>query len=810
MSTLQLPRPLLSMRPLSLALLVAMVPACHHGSSSSGTGGPPVITELLITNLVVEPGPNFAKITWDTNTEADGRVDYGLSPQYSDGATDPAQAINHTVVLTGLQPETEYHFSATSMSLTGLTASTADDVFFTTEPNAILSDDFNRYNLNRGVWTYADPQNRGELKMKDAGSDDARVILTVPDNIDYRPENGSLRLEQTMRDISPVELETKLTNRFEVVGGQGGLFVESGTGNFANFGFRFDGTDLVLDASQYAANNLVMTQTSFVQAGAWNNDQPLWLRVNRNGDQYASSFSFDGMGWLNGPVTNLPGAPFKAGLYAANEPGFLGDLDVAADYIYDNAFPLPLEDHGVPDDNDAPYIYRYDVMALSDGSARVRWWSDEASAGVLRYGLTPALMGGVRFQGNPDWVNELVMTGLDPGSLYYLELTAADGRGQSEILSGLTVTTPGLGGGNPAARVWNGWEHPTLQVNYQTFGEQGNAQDRVNVVGRVYDTDENRVDLNDTLVWTLNDGPQNTAILGDPRSNTTNIAPWRLADEGDFNIVIPVMALGSAPIVDGYHRNELRIVVTDDDGNIGVKTVFVLWKPNTSWSRNYMTDFGRAALNTKNGHQFEVQVVDGDWFIDNSPELGFALRTNPKRVGYDRLFAIGEALSNQPWDNYEAVIPFTAMGLDLQGFTPGTGSYAFGVVNRWNGHQNGGPFAEPKHGLYPLSSLFTYRWFDLNGSESWELWVDQNQEIQSFAGPAITLGTSYVMKMRVQSQGDGSTTHSFKVWPLSEAEPAAFTFERNTPAGSGPDTGSLAIFAHHVDILFGDISVTGL
>jgi len=760
---------------------------------------------------MVEPGPNFALVRWDTNLAADSSAEFGLTSQYGDAVADPGLVLQHELLLTGLLPGTEYHFNARSETSMGLTAQTGDSVFTTGLPAALLSDDFNRFNLNRSIWSYVDPHYRGELMMKGAGTDSARGILNVPDNYDYSPENGFLRLAQAMNDISPARFEAKFVNRWTVIDGYGGLFVESGPGTFVLLGFRYDGTDLVLQASEYAGGALLGSQSAFVQAGSWDSNDPLYLRVERMGDQYQSSFSLDGQNWVTGPGASLTGAPNQAGLFAANGAGTDGRFGLATDYLFDLASPLPADDLGVPEDHDDPYLYRYQAQALSDAVIRLRWWTDEATDGELRYGLTPSVMGGVQYLGQANWANELLITGLDPGSAYYLELTAADGRGQTEVLSGVVVTTPALADGIPAARVWNGWDHPTLHINYQTFGLKGNAQDTINVVGRIYDTDEERVDLNDVVTWTLNNGPENTAILGDPRwVDGTGQAPWRLSDEGDFNLVIPVADLDSAPLENGFHKNEVRLEVEDNDGNIGVHTVFVNWKPNTSWPTTYSTDFEAAAMSGKLALQNEVQVIDGAWYLDHMSDLGYTLRTNPKRLGYNRMFAIGEALSNQAWSNYEARIPFAVLGFDIAGYTPGTGSYGFGVINRWNGHQDGGPFVEPKHGIYPLSSMFTYRWFDLAGDEAWQVGIDAGQAVTNFAATPIVPGESYVLKVRVEDQGDGSTLHSMKIWHLGDQEPSEWSFEQSTDAGSGPATGSLAIFAHHVDLVVGDISVTGL
>ncbi|MEZ6019206.1 MAG: hypothetical protein R3F17_03640 [Planctomycetota bacterium] len=185
---LHLNSPAKALRPISLVLLGALVPACHHGSHSTAGGGSGGSTPLTISNLAVQPGPNFAVVTWDTNLASDSRVDYGLTQRLrewhqrcfgGDEPLDPADRPHprHRVPLQGLVEHRDRYPC-------GDRGRHVPDGC----PGALLSDDFNRFNLNRAVWNFEDPHNRGVLKMQGAGTDMARVALTVPDNFGYNAE----------------------------------------------------------------------------------------------------------------------------------------------------------------------------------------------------------------------------------------------------------------------------------------------------------------------------------------------------------------------------------------------------------------------------------------------------------------------------------------------------------------------------------------------------------------------------------------------------------------------------------------------
>ncbi|MDZ7373898.1 MAG: cellulase family glycosylhydrolase [candidate division KSB1 bacterium] len=72
-----------------------------------------------------------ATITWRTDWEADSRVLYGTTSVYSDSVVALALLKSHLMKLTGLQPNTLYHFRVASVDEFGLRAVSNDSVFRT-------------------------------------------------------------------------------------------------------------------------------------------------------------------------------------------------------------------------------------------------------------------------------------------------------------------------------------------------------------------------------------------------------------------------------------------------------------------------------------------------------------------------------------------------------------------------------------------------------------------------------------------------------------------------------------------------------
>lgn len=96
--------------------------------------------ELIIDKMTVEevkpeagarvPGI-IMKISWFTNKEADGRVDYGLNNSYGFSINSSTLGLYHEVTLAYLKSETVYHFKIVSKAATGQLMQSFDQTFKT-------------------------------------------------------------------------------------------------------------------------------------------------------------------------------------------------------------------------------------------------------------------------------------------------------------------------------------------------------------------------------------------------------------------------------------------------------------------------------------------------------------------------------------------------------------------------------------------------------------------------------------------------------------------------------------------------------
>jgi hypothetical protein len=90
---------------------------------------PPIISNVNAVDITA----STARITWTTDEPATSVVYYGTTTSYGQTASTPGYTTSHSVNLTGLTPETLYHFKVESTDSSSNTAQ-SDDYTFTTLP----------------------------------------------------------------------------------------------------------------------------------------------------------------------------------------------------------------------------------------------------------------------------------------------------------------------------------------------------------------------------------------------------------------------------------------------------------------------------------------------------------------------------------------------------------------------------------------------------------------------------------------------------------------------------------------------------
>lgn len=103
---------------------------------------PPVPEQLTLSNISVATAATAATVSFQTNKNATGTVEYGVTDAYGASKTQTDEAwILHTITLGSLTPDTVYHYRVAATAEGGLTAASADLTFTTaaTTPGAVAA-----------------------------------------------------------------------------------------------------------------------------------------------------------------------------------------------------------------------------------------------------------------------------------------------------------------------------------------------------------------------------------------------------------------------------------------------------------------------------------------------------------------------------------------------------------------------------------------------------------------------------------------------------------------------------------------------
>jgi hypothetical protein len=365
------------------------------------------------------------------------------------------------------------------------------------------------------------------------------------------------------------------------------------------------------------------------------------------------------------------------------------------------------------------------------------------------------------------------VTGLVVSTLLLFASQAALGGGKSDTDPNLP-SVPGGAATPPTITLW----YPDIQY----FGARGVPQRCVNVLGNVSDPDG--ISL---LTYSLNGaGPVRLSVGSDTR---------RLATRGDFNIDIPYVLLNPG-------ANSLTITARDGFGFESTVNATIVDVAGSPWRRSY-----RVSWESPTSLQDSAQVVDGNWAVVPGGIRVIGL-------GYDRAIAIGDTT----WDDYEITARMTVNRIDstAQAFGPVSAGPALGFLMRWKGHTDqpafDPPITQPLSGYLPYGALGWYHWqtgFGDTGPNRWELTGNNLELLSQNSLVPLVYGVPMYFKMRVKTLSGIGGQYSFKVWQEGESEPGGWLLNGQEQLAD-PQTGSVLILAHHVDVTVGEVFVEPL
>ncbi|NJD52461.1 MAG: PGF-pre-PGF domain-containing protein [Candidatus Methanoperedens sp.] len=212
------------------------------------------------------------------------------------------------------------------------------------------SDDFNSPALNTTLWEVIDPAGDSKFTMEGKDTADAFLNITVPCCVTHAPftTNNAPRIMQEVSNVD-FEIEAKFQSLLTEQHQEQGFIIEESPGNYIRIDFNGDGNNLKSYAGTFRNNVATQGYNTLIHS-EFSQPVPLYLRVNRSGNNWSYRYSYNGVTWTN--VTNFTYDMnvAKVGVFIGNEntiasltPKFTGNID----YFFNTASPIIPED--IPD-----------------------------------------------------------------------------------------------------------------------------------------------------------------------------------------------------------------------------------------------------------------------------------------------------------------------------------------------------------------------------------------------------------------------------------------------------------------------------
>lgn len=253
-------------------------------------------TPPVISNLQCIASANQFTVEWTTDESATSRVDYGQTTNLELGnkSHSPLKT-DHSIVITGLTPQTGYYYKVTSKDANNNEAVSAIDSCITIGPSSLEGDDFNYCELDTNRWSWIDPQagTAGASTRNDTGT---TVEISVPGGFSHDVWDNGINAAHLAQFVNNTDFEFDVKFESEVLekNQMQGIIIKQDNNNFLRINFRnTDGTQQKHEGYEISGGQ-ALTSNDFQASAGNENDGPMYLRVQRLGDNYTIWTSRDG------------------------------------------------------------------------------------------------------------------------------------------------------------------------------------------------------------------------------------------------------------------------------------------------------------------------------------------------------------------------------------------------------------------------------------------------------------------------------------------------------------------------------------
>jgi hypothetical protein len=334
----------------------ALLIVAHHVSCSidhiTVTALPQDLVPPVIGTPAIETSATSAYLTFATDEPARVTVRYGATASYGKTAVvDTVRRIDHAIPVTGLNPSTTYHFSIEATDNAGNTSNSADATFTTgaaATASTLAADDFNATSLN-ARWTPVNPAGDAAIATPDTA-----VSISVPPGTAHDLWTNGYGVPRIMQSVNNTDFFVQAKwNSAITVAPNGyrfqGVVAQQDVNNLIRFDLASDPTGLTFFSATFrngfALDSIRIRAYVGVPGGV--GVQPLYMRVQREGNIWSAWHSINGWAWTLATQFHHPLTLAGVGLYCGNTGSVPPAFTSVVDYFHTTPTTTDVTEPGV-------------------------------------------------------------------------------------------------------------------------------------------------------------------------------------------------------------------------------------------------------------------------------------------------------------------------------------------------------------------------------------------------------------------------------------------------------------------------------
>ncbi|MDP9052284.1 MAG: fibronectin type III domain-containing protein [Acidobacteriota bacterium] len=378
--------------------------------------GPPAISNVLVSGI----SNTTATITWTTDQASSSLVNFGTTTGYGSASPlNPTLVTTHTVTLTGLTPGTTYDFDVISASLGGMSSTSANATFLTTNV------------------TFTQPV-ISNVATTNLTSNSVTVTWTTD-----QPSSSKINYGTTTAYGSSTTLDTNLVTAHS----------ETITGLAASTTYDFDVTSTTAASLSSTSPNSTFTTPATTATPPYVGYVAAW-GINNTGATVTWSTDVAATAQLAYGTTTALGqlSPLQSAMTASHGVTLTG-LNPGTQYYFvaqstgangaTGYSPVMNFTTLGTQTTPPPLISNVTATSITDTTAIITWTTDQPSSSQLNYGLTTTYT--LSSTLNPTLVtsHSVTLTGLSPAATYNFDVMSANASAVSSTSTNYTFSTTG-------------------------------------------------------------------------------------------------------------------------------------------------------------------------------------------------------------------------------------------------------------------------------------------------------------------------------------------------------------------------------